>query len=219
MHSSLLNPQWLIGAGVLCLLLAAAMVLCLLLVIVAVWMRRPAAQSRDEMLEEIGYKHLSSEQWSLPVFDTSIVFEEKQGWRFTVRLPRYNTMSLNIEERQGGASPAFAPFQTDNPELDARFVMASERAAQSIALARNRDVGRALLAMPYLSLRLHGDELVLSDQARRGLAKLTTKTKEGPAMDKVAAERLIHERVVALVGAIFDCMYAKDSGTILPEHR
>lgn len=215
MNSSLLSPELLIGIGALCFASAAAMVGLLVAAvlgrIVWRWLSSDSGPSRDEMLEEVGYQKLSSGGWTRPLFDTHISFDDTKGFRWTIRLPRYNTLSLAVEERSGGETPRMNAFVSEVPELDARFLIASERAAQTVALVRNPAFGSALLALPYVSLRLHGDELVLQNPKRVGAS--------GSGKVAVTSEREIHEAVAVLVGTMFDCMYARDSGTIMPDFR
>jgi hypothetical protein len=188
-----------------------------------VWVRRRRARIdpalRAAMLEEVGYKR-AGEAWSRPVEESAtIVFEEGRGWRWGVRLPRYNTMSLTVHERSA-VDPVAVPgqFPSNIPELDARFVFSSPLAAQTVGLVGNGAVATAMLAMPSLSLKLGADELVLEDKELAGLQQLTGGTVVGtPAA--LAAEREMHQAVAVLVNQVFRCLYSRFSGTIMDEFR
>jgi hypothetical protein len=84
-------------------------------------------------------------------------------------------------------------------------------AVQTVALLKNKKVANAMLAMPYLSMRLKGDELVFEDPNRTGAAG-----KDGAAA--VEGEKEAHLMVAAMITQLFGSLYAFN-GTLLPEHR
>lgn len=220
----LVRPEVVLVIGAVCA--GAAVALVVLVVLVAglvTWLRRPAPFDRDEFLVELGYQPVEagggSKTWTKPLYTSALNFDDRQGWKWTIRLPRYNTLSWRVEERNGGSALSGGTFATDNAELDGRFAMTAERAAQTLALATNRGVGTALLAAPFVSLTLRADELVLEDPRQRGLERLAKGAKPGsPAA--VAAEREIHTSAAALVTAIFDALYSKQHAmTLFDEHR
>lgn len=211
----------LLVSGVLCVGFAVVGTLVSAVVILFFVRRRRRASpaARADVLAFLGYQPTGDRGWSMPLYGTTLVFDDGgTGWRWTVRLPRYNTLTLQIEERASGTVPEGRELLTENPVLDARLAMGAERSAQSVALVTNRAVGDALLAVPWVSLRLRGDELVLEDPALRGLAKLGNGAKPGTA-NGIVAEGDVHRAVVALVSALFDSLYSKETGTLMPEHR
>jgi hypothetical protein len=206
--------------------LAALLLLGLLMVLGVVLRggRRRQGDADDHHAEELarlGYLPAGPMRWSLPVNRTSLLFHETPsgGLRWTVQLTRYNTLTLQVEERsRRDASMLGSEFSTDIPAVKERFVTRSERAAQCLALASNPAVVRCMLAMPYLSMILRGDELIIDDSERRGLQKLL-----GPgaptAERRRAAEAELHRAVQALVISILDALYSRATGTLFTEHR
>ena len=157
--------------------------------------------------------------WTMPIHGANLEFDDGAGWRWTVRLPRYNTLALQVVERDSGIAPDRKVMLTENPSLDLRFVFAAERSAQTQALLANRGFCAAMVAVPWLSLRLEGDELRLEDPELRGLEKAAG-GRVTPGTPKAnAAEQRVHRAVAALVTALFDSLYSKQTGTLLPEHR
>ena len=212
-----LNPQLLvIVAVVLAGILGMVFVAGLAAVALFLLRRRsaPAGPDREEMLRELNYMPVGKGSWSRKFQGTAIAFAEGKGWKWTIRLPRYNTLTLGIEEQSGGTVPDGRVFATEDADIDARFVVASELAAQAVALVTNAAVRKALLAMPHLSLRLRGDELVLDDPQQRSLGGARPGTAEA-----VHAEERAHKAVAGLVNAVFDSLYSRATGTIMPEHR
>jgi len=183
-------------------------------VALVVWARGPAESldRRRAWLEEMGYQSTGPHEWTRPAVGASIVFHDEgtpkqKGFRWSIQLPRYNTLTLEIVER---AAPDPTPtgqgvFLTEIPEVDARFVVRSPLAAQTMALLTNPRVVKAMLAMPHLQLVLRADELVLHDAERVSL-------------DKPGGEPEMHMAVATLVTAMLTTLYAQ-SGTLLPEHR
>ena len=181
--------------------------------------RRPSPTARADALASLGYRPTGDGSWSMPLAGTALVFAEAGGgWRWTVRLPRYNTLTLQIEERASGIVPEGRELLGEDPAIDARFAMGAERSAQSVGLVTNGAVRDALLGMPWVSLQLRGDELSLDDAGLRSLAKLGTGAKPGTARG-IPAESAAHRAVVRLVTALFDSLYSKETGTLMPEHR
>lgn len=176
--------------------------------------RAPEGPDRAEVLRDLGFVPSGAGSWTRKFQGTAIVFSEAKGWRWTIRLPRYNTLSVVVEERASGRVPDGRVFEVDDSDFDARFVVASELAAQAIALVTNHAVRKALLAMPFVSLKLKGDELVLDDPEQRSLGG--AKVGSAPAIE---AEREAHMCVAVLVNSMFDCLYNRQTGTIMPEHR
>ncbi|MEQ1505595.1 MAG: hypothetical protein ABMB14_25400 [Myxococcota bacterium] len=211
------GPELALIAGAVCVAAVAAAVVAAALVVAVVVVRRRRAGSpvaREDALRELGYTQVDAKTWTRPVPSTAVVFTDGAGFTWTVRLPRYNTLTLQVEERDGGTATVIgAPFPTGNPKVDERFAVSSERAAQALALATHWKVVAAMTAMPWLSLRLRADELVLADPQKRGLGK--------PAnpVAALAAEKELHLAVAVLVTAVIDSLYSKQTGTLMPEHR
>lgn len=222
----LFRPELLLAVGAACAVAAGALfALVLVIGVIVIRRRRPSPVAREDTLAELGYQGVSApasgpRSYTKPVYNTSLVFEDGAGWKWTIRLPRYNTLTWRVEERNGGATLGQAgAFVTENAELDGRFAMSADRAAQTLALATNRSVGTALLAAPFVSLSLRADELVLEDPGLRGLQKLTGGKVLGTPK-ALAAEREIHESVAVIVTAIFDSLYSKQNAmTLFDEHR
>lgn len=199
------------AAGGLCVLVAIGAV-ALVIFLRGLRNRGPAAPTRDGMLRELGYTPAGEPKtWARPFAGSKIVFSEAKGFRWSVRLPRYNTLTVGIEERDGGATPAGRPFETEKPILDRRFVFAaSPPSTQTVALVTTPIVTNALLDLRCVSLVLSGDELVISDPKRQNLAD---------GVEPIEAERAAHLGVETVVTALFDTMFSKQSGTIMPEFR
>jgi hypothetical protein len=209
--------EWIVIVGVIVALLVGLAVVAVAAVLLFFFLRRgraPAGPDRAEILRDLGYLPAGAGSWSRKFQGTAIVFTETKGWRWTIRLPRYNTLSVQIEERASGKVPDGRVFEADDSDFDGRFVMASELAAQAVALVTNHAVKKSLLTMPYVSLRLKGDELVLDDPELRSLGGAKPGSPEA-----VEAEREAHMSVAVLVNALFDSLYSRLTGTILPEHR
>ncbi len=211
------------GSTVVALLVGAAVVVGGLLVVVVglllVYLaffrkRAPAGPSREDMLRDLGYTPGSSPKtWSRQFQGTAIVFSEAAGFKWTVRLPRYNTLTLHVEEREVGGTPQGKVFETEKALLDRRFVFAAgSPGPQTVALVCMAGVTRALTELKFVSLSLSGDELVIVDPGRANLAL-------GAAADPVEGERQAHLAVIALCTSLFDTMFSKLTGTIMPDFR
>jgi hypothetical protein len=214
-----LGAPEIVAIGLVCVGLAAVLVLAFTVAVAVALLRRnrPSPQAREEALASIGYRR-AGEAWAREVYGAKMFFEEKQGWRWSVRLPRYNTLTLAVEERASGL-PMDGAFEAGHPDLDLRYVFGSERAAQTVALVRSRKVIEALLAIPWLSMALHADELVIADPELKGLATLTGGSTELGTKKSIPAEVAVHDAVATLVVALFETLYSKQTGTILPEFR
>jgi hypothetical protein len=177
--------------------------------------RVPPGPTREEMLRDLGYTPLSGQKaWSRSDQGTTMVFSEASGWKWTVRLPRYNTLTLRVEERQGGTTPDGRPFETEKPVLDRRFLFASGTPnPQTLALVSMHGVSKALSEMKYVSLQLSGDELVLTDPSRQNLGVPPN------SPEAIEAERSAHLNVIMLTKALFDTLFSKLTGTIMPDFR
>lgn len=210
----------LLVSGAVCVVVAGFVLMVFALGLVwFVRRRRPSATARQDALEAVGFRRAGT-GWSMPLYGTALVFDDgKAGWCWTVRLPRYNTLTLQVEERDSGIVPEGRVFEVGHPGLDARFVMAAERSAQTQALVGNRTFANAMLAMPFLSLKLKGDELILVDPTLKGLAKRSGGSVVLGTPKTIAAECDVHQAVAVLTTALFDSLYSKQTGTILPEHR
>lgn len=203
-------------AAVVGLLVFALVVVVGLLGVYLVFFRKraPAGPSRDEALRDLGYTPGPGQNaWTRSFEGTKMVFSDAGGgWKWTIRLPRYNTLTVHVEERDGGATPEGREFETEKPILDRRFAFAAgSPGPQTVALMVTPAVMNAMLDLKYVSLQLSGDELVLSDPGRKNLA--------ADAGDAVEAERSAHLAVIALVTALFNTMFSKFTGTIMPEFR
>jgi hypothetical protein len=214
------------GAGGLVAIVAAVVGLLLFALVVVVGLlgvyllffrkRAPAGPTREEALRDLGYTPgPGPKTWSRSFEGTTMVFSEAQGWKWTIRLPRYNTLTVHVEERDGGATPEGREFETEKPILDRRFAFAAgSPGPQTVALMVTPAVMNAMLSLKYVSLQLSGDELVLTDPQRRNLGDAAA---DGP--DAVEAERAAHLAVIALVTSMFNTMFSKFTGTIMPEFR
>lgn len=176
-------------------------------------------EARANALAGLGYRQVKPGQWARQIQGTSMTFDETpDALKWTVRLPRYNTMTLQIEEQ---GSPAAARMQgvfaSGDAELDARFVMSSGLAARTQALVNNRQLRNALLSIPNLGLQLSADELTIEDRGRTGLLSLTKGAAENTD-DAVNGELQVHGSVSALVNTFFRSMY-NEAGTVFDEHR
>lgn len=181
----------------------------------------PDPEARQDTLTSLGYAPAGPNRWSRPMKNSSLVFEETEGggWRWSVQLPRYNTLTLQVEERSGGAALPNA-FATEVPAIDQRFVVSSPLAAQTLALVTAPKVNNAMLAMPHLSLSLRADELVLDDPSLQGMrALLGGEPAVGASQESLDAEIENHQAAATLVTAILGTLYSRLTGTLLPEHR
>jgi hypothetical protein len=218
MDSSPLVPV-LLAVGVVAVSLIGFLVLVGL--VAAVWFlrgRRVDPEARPNALRELGYAPVGEGRWSRKLEGSALEFRDGATWRWSIRLPRYNTLTLQIRERSAvNLAEVSGAFLADNEVLDQRFVFSSERAAQTLPLVQSRRVGSALLALPNLAFTLHGDELVIEDPGRQGWKKAV-----GPSPSPAAAlkaELDIHRSVAELVSSLFRTMYSATSGTIMPELR
>lgn len=170
----------------------------------------------ESSIESLGYEPNGSGQWKMRMARTDLLFEHSDGggWRWIVNLPRYNTLTLRVEERANPSrgSAIGEIFETRNPEFDQRFEVSSPLPAQTLALLMDPKVVGAMLGMPFLSLTLKGDELVIADAQRVGLQRAPRDTGR-------SAEVEVHRAVVGLVMSIVGTLYARGSGTLLPQHR
>lgn len=215
-----------VGAAGFGVLLIGALLVGVALVVSGSRRGRAAADPGDDALAALGYTPAGGKRWSQPVNRTKIVYQEishpggRGGGRWTVPLTRYNTLNLQVEERVNPArESAGTPFSTGVAAMEERFVTSSDRPAQCIALATNATVVRCMLAMPYLSMRIRGDELVFEDAEGRGLRKLLRgDPATAPAAKVRAAEKEIHQATLALATVILDALYTR-SGTLFAEHR
>ncbi len=179
--------------------------------------RGPDPHARDEALAAFGYRKVKEGQWSRPIQGTTLTFDdgpERLGW--TVRLPRYNTMTLRVEERAAGVQVPGA-FDTGDADLDARFVLGSSLAARTQALLGHKNLRTSMLAVPNLSLDLGADELVVKDPGRAGLRELLGGAEPG-TQKAIDAELELHQCVANLVNAFFRSLYT-ETGTVFDEHR
>lgn len=164
---------------------------------------------RGEALAELGYAPAGPSSWSRKIQGNPLVFEEQPDkLRWTARLPRYNTMTLELVEASTGKVLDGA-FQADQAELDERFLLGSPLRAQIVPLLRQPKLRRALLGMPNLALQLSADELILEDPGRVGLSKL------GGGLQ---AELELHQRVATVVITLFSVLYT-ETGTVFDEYR
>lgn len=173
------------------------------------------APLRTEVLESLGYEPFGS-QWRMRMARSDLLFEPVgDGWRWSVTLPRYNTLTLRVDERANRNRPApwGEIFETRNPEIDERFEVSSPLPAQTLALLMDPKVTTAMLGMPFLSMSLKGDELVIDDPALQGVAAAARRATGR------SAEVEVHRSVVALVMSIHGALYSRGSGTLLPQHR
>jgi hypothetical protein len=212
-----------LGIAILAVAVAAMVAILILGIAVLLLLRRRGRadpEARSDLLADLGYAQAGAGRWSQPVEDASLTFEDApDGWRWTVRLPRYNTMSLVVEERSAPeATSVSSRFPSGIHEIDERFVLGSPLAAQTLPLIANRGVAMAMLSVPHLAVRLGADELAIVDRGHRGLTKLAKGAAIGtPAA--LAAEREIHQLVLVLVNQMFRCLYSRATGTIMDDFR
>lgn len=214
--------EWLILAGVVGVLVLFAIVAVVVLALGGfMFTRRKKVdpEARNNALAGLGFRQVKPGSWTRPIQGTAMTFDElADRWKWTVRLPRYNTMTLRIEEQTSpDAGSLDGVFAAGDPELDGRFVMASGLAARTQALVNNRQLRNALLAMPNLSLELSADELIVSDRGHAGLLSLTNGAEENTD-EAVNGELQLHGSVSALVNTFFRSMY-NEAGTVFDEHR
>lgn len=179
--------------------------------------RGPDPGARDAALEAFGWRKVKEGQWNRSIQGTTMTFDERaDGLAWTVRLPRYNTMTMRIEERSAGVDVPGA-FVSGNEDLDGRFVLGSSLAARVQALLGHKNLRTSLLATPNLSLDLGADELVVRDRGRLGLQQLTAGA--APNTQKaIDAELELHHCVANVVNAFFRSLYT-ETGTVFDEHR
>lgn len=187
----------------------------------ALWWSRslsggPSSASSQSVLEGLGYEPVGVGQWRMRMARTDLEFEQPDGgWRWKVTLPRYNTLTLRVEELGNGSRGTALGeiFQTRNPEIDGRFEVSSPLPAQTLALLMDHKVVGAMVDMPFLSFTLQGDELTIVDPRRQGLSIAAQRSAgRSPEVE-------VHRSVVALVMAVLGALYARGSGTLLPQHR
>lgn len=214
----------LIASGVLAVVLGLALLIALLAVaMVGLWLLRrnrgPDPMARQEAMEALGFRQVKEGQWSRPIQGTQMIFDERpEGLRWTVRLPRYNTLTLQVAERGSGeAAKISGAFDSGDAELDARFVLGSTLAARCVALLRNKGVRAAFLALPSFSLQLSADELVVSDPGRRSAGQLAGGAAAG-SQQAIDAELELHALVANVVNAVFGAMYT-EGGTVFDDFR
>ena len=205
---------WIFTGAAAIFAIAVGVVLLLAAVALVVWSRGPAQRRdrRQDWLEDLSYRPTGPHQWTRPAVGASIVFHDEgarnqKGFRWSVQLPRYNTLTLEVIER---IAPDAQPtgggvFLTELADIDQRFVVRSPLAAQTMALLTNPRVVKAMLAMPFLSMVLRADELVIYDADQR-------------CLQQQGGEHEMHLAVATLVTAMLTTLYAQ-SGTLLPEHR
>ncbi len=202
--------------GVIALIvLVGAVVALVAVVVVVVGLRRRGGGATDSMAREeamtgLGYSQASPTRWTRSIQGASMVFEELPTGDplWTGPLPRTTPRPLPRVLRSRGRSVE-RPFDSGQPELDARFVMGSQLAARITALLGQVKLQRALLAMPNLSLSLGADELVIEDPGGAGLASL------GKGGD---AHLELHALVENVVNTLFGVLYT-ESGTVFDEYR
>lgn len=208
------SSGWMLSGAAAMVAIGVGAVLLVAAIALVVWSRGPNERRdrRQSMLDELSYRSTDTYEWTRPTVGASIVFHDagtpkQRGFRWSVKLPRYNTLTLEVVER---TAPDVSPtgggvFKTEIPELDQRFIVRSPLAAQTMALLTNPRVVKAMMAMPHLSMVLRADELVLHD-ANRTCLSLS------------GGEKEMHLAVATLVTAMLTTLYAQ-SGTLLPEHR
>lgn len=164
-----------------------------------------------EGLEKLDYAKRDERTWTRPMQGTLLEFSERpDGLRWHVRLPRYNTMTLQIEEAQGGRTVG-NPFKAGVSDLDARFSLGSPQPDRLVTLLKVPKVQKAVLKVPHLSLELSADELIIQDPGRAGVKSMTE-------LSPVDAELYVHSAVINLINALFGSLYA-ESGTVLDQFR
>jgi hypothetical protein len=218
-----LLPVLTVGAFGLVAVVAGGVLLLVGLMFMGFRRRRSPSEVRQTMLGRLGYVPESDRRWWQPVNRTKVVFYELPdgGWRWTIALTRYNTLTLQVEEAHDPARPLTGvPFSTGIDAMDERFLTSSEMPAQCMALASHPVVVRCMLAMPFLSMHVRGDELVIEDLSRRGMKRLLGQDEASARPDKrMKAEAEVHQASLALATVILDALYTRTSGTLFAEHR
>ena len=202
----------LIAGGVLVLVLAGFGFLMLAGTVFYVRRRGkgPSPMARAEAMAGLGYTEVKEGTWSKKIQGTSMTFEDlKEGGRWTVTLPRYNTMTLHMVEAASDVE-VDGPFESGVEALDQRFRLGSSLAARIVPLLKQPKLQRALLGMPNLALQLSADELIIEDPHRSGLAALG-----GPSVD---AELELHTIAATIVNTLFSVLYT-ETGTVFDEYR
>ena len=193
--------------GALCILVA---ILAAALVVIAGARRlrrrgQPDPVARAAMLRRLGYEPSGGDRWIRPLPGLPLTFEDSgDGLRWTGRLPRYGTLHLVIEEREGKGLGTLSSdsFLTQDSEFDERFVVRSDRPSQTLNLLADQAVGDLLLAMPFVHLELRADEIVVSDPQCRGLHELCGGPVAIATPRGLRGERELHGRVTQLCLAV-----------------
>lgn len=212
----------LIGMGIATALAVAALV-------AGLWLagrrrRLDPVAARWRLLSAIGYTptedslwrrpprgSTAARRWTMPMDRTEVLFTELPdgGSRWAVGLHQYDTLTIHLEERtEPPGDPHGLPFTSGIGAIDDRFRLSSDTPRASIALVHDPKVVRALLDMPWLSLSIHGDQLVIQDRQGRSRQKLHPRGGPGPAW--AAAEREVHQRALALILVILGFFHAYD---------
>ena len=169
---------------------------------------RTLEQHRANLLASLGYVHQHGTRWARSIRGMRLVFVDgDRDWVWTIQLPRYNTMTFKMDEREGKGMGAFGrgTFLSQNEALDKRFVIASDRPIDALALLGIPGVPEGLLSMPWVSLRITGDELTLTDPDLTNLRKLARGDPAEPAV-RLAAETEVHQQVERLVSRLLNAM-------------
>jgi hypothetical protein len=205
---------WLISAIVAAVVLAVVVGFMIVALVVMIWMWRRgggggSGMAREDGLEGLGYSQVGPGKYVRKIQGTAMTFEElDEGWRWSLQLPRYNLMTLQIEEKGSGRAVE-REFESGVAELDERFVLGSELQARISPLLGQPKVQRALLAVPNLCLRLSGDDLVIEDPGGAGRKAM------GTGVDDELAH---HEIVANVVNTLFGTLYT-EAGTVFDEYR
>jgi hypothetical protein len=202
--------------GAVLVSVAAAVLAAFVIVGSASARRRPSPQAqRWELISRLGYSPTEDSQWRKNTpgarrerkwtkrLDHGVVTLTELtsgGFRWMVRLELYNTVTLQLDERDGPTRAALEhPFATGVPEVDQRFVASADVPDEARPLLNDPEVVRCLLAVPFLWMHIHGDELVLQDRDGAGVKRLLPTIRKPDRSQVLHAEAEILMRVEALI--------------------
>ncbi len=199
----LVGAAVLVGAAILAVVFVGA--------VIFLWKRKPAGPSREDRLTDLGYTPRPDGTWLYEIQGTQMVFSKRpSGLHWQLRLPRYNTMTLELVESDSPAQLDRA-FESGIHAIDERFRLSSPQADRIVALLKQPKLQKALLKTQNLALHLSADELILEDPGGAGMAAI-----DRP--DPVEAELDEHALMINVVNALFGSLYA-ESGTVLDQFR
>ncbi|MBX2797357.1 MAG: hypothetical protein KTR31_06815 [Myxococcales bacterium] len=164
-------------------------------------------------LAELGYLKVAEHKWTKSIRGIKLDFDDEEGWKWTAQLPRYGVLQLRIVEREGRGMSSFGQgtFLTQDPDLDRRFVVSSDRPSHTLGLLCDQTVKRLLLKLPHVNLELHGDELVIYDEKQDNFRHLCTAT----GRSEREAEAQVHDHINRIVVSVLRVLYESSPSVVL----